>query len=365
MSASPLPARRLVGDRSEHPLGVGCWPIGGPADNLGMPIGWSTATDAASLKGLLTAHEMGATVFDTADVYGLGHSQRLLGQMLQHVPRESLCITSKIGYFRGTAPNAYSPSQLLHQVRQSLENLDTDYLDVLSLHNTDFGPRDQYLDDALETLRALREVGTIRAIGMRGPHRLSTDRLTQAPRDREDKRDRFAYLFHRVQPDVISTRYNPLTPETLIGENDEDIFAFARRHGAAVTISKPLVQGLLTGKYDPAAPPVFGPGDHRLRKRWFTPPALDVIQHGLKPLQEHFGPTSRDLTRVALRYCLQRCEHAIVLVGFTTPQHITDNYTCLGEPLTPSEQALARQTYTALRSELDALGATFLDEAHA
>jgi aryl-alcohol dehydrogenase-like predicted oxidoreductase len=66
-------------------LGVGCWAIGGPAVNLGLPMGWSTADDKATLRGLLRAFELGATLFDTADVYGLGHSERLLGRFLRQV----------------------------------------------------------------------------------------------------------------------------------------------------------------------------------------------------------------------------------------------------------------------------------------
>ncbi len=76
--------RRLLGSSglSVSVLGVGCWPIGGPATNLGLPMGWSTADDDASLRGLLRAFELGATLFDTADVYGLAHSERLLDTVI-------------------------------------------------------------------------------------------------------------------------------------------------------------------------------------------------------------------------------------------------------------------------------------------
>lgn len=67
-------------------------------------------------------------------------------------------------------------------------------------------------------------------------------------------------------------RFNALTPPPPPGH--DDIFAFAADHGASVLINKPLAQGLLNGKYNPGQPPPFGPGDHRVRKAWFTPRRL-------------------------------------------------------------------------------------------
>jgi aryl-alcohol dehydrogenase-like predicted oxidoreductase len=86
-----------------HPLGIGCLAMGGPDTNRGLPMGWSTADQAASLAGLGTACQLGANLFDTADVYGHGRSERLLGHLVARVRRDSLVISSKVGYFAGTA----------------------------------------------------------------------------------------------------------------------------------------------------------------------------------------------------------------------------------------------------------------------
>jgi methylglyoxal reductase len=338
-------------------LGVGCWGIGGPAVNLGLPMGWSTADDDASLRGLARAFELGATLFDTADVYGLGHSERLLGRFLRQVRREAVVLTSKVGYFRGTAPNAYQPPHLRHQLEQTLDNLGTDYLDVYLLHNFDFGPNDAYLPAAIEQLRSFQASGLVRAVGMRGPHRLATERLATPKAERADKHARYQEVFALVRPEVLAVRCNLLTPD-----GPEDIFAFAARHGTGVLINKPLAQGLLTGKYDPARRPIFGPGDHRLRKRWFTRQALSVVHEGLAPLRQRFGERPQDLVRVALRYCLQRADNAAVLVGFTTPEQVEMNLTCLGAPLTDDEVAFVRVKMALLRERLDAAGEVFVDE---
>lgn len=212
-------------------------------------------------------------------------------------------------------------------------------------------------------MRAFQEQGLIRCVGMRGPHRFATDRLTVPKDRREDKHARFRYLFDRVRPGHLAVRYNALTPLRPTGR--PEIFAFAAGRGASVLINKPLAQGLLTGKYDPARPPVFGAGDHRLRKSWFTPQALRIIDTGLQPLRERFGPDSRDLVRAALHYCVQHAENTAVLVGFTTPEQVRENLAAVGGPLSADDIAFIREAAGRLQRELDAAGEVFLDETEA
>jgi len=175
--AQPYQRRTLAGGLVVYPAGVGCWAIGGPGHNLGLPMGWSTADDAASLRGLETAYELGANLFDTADVYGHGRSERLLGRLVAQVPREALVLSSKTGYFAGTAAHPYLPSAMRRQLETTLENLQTDHLDIYFLHNSEFGPGDQYLDNAITQMRAFQDQGLIKAIGMRGPHRFATNAM--------------------------------------------------------------------------------------------------------------------------------------------------------------------------------------------
>jgi len=135
-------------------VGVGCWPLGGPDQNLGLPMGWAEIDEAVAVSGLQRAFELGATLFDTADVYGHGRSERLLGRLVAQVPRDAVVLVSKVGYFVGTAPHGYHPGHMRRQLEQTLENLGTDHLDVYSLHHGDFGPDDRYLDGAIEAMRA-------------------------------------------------------------------------------------------------------------------------------------------------------------------------------------------------------------------
>jgi methylglyoxal reductase len=360
-SALPWAARRVLARGLDtYPVGIGCWAIGGPDHNLGMPMGWSTADDKSSMLGLETAVELGANLFDTADVYGHGHSERLLGRLVRQVERSKLVLSSKTGYFAGTAAHPYLPSAMRRQLETTLENLQTDYLDIYFLHNSQFGPSDQYLDGAIAQMRAFRDQGLVRAIGMRGPHRYAPDRVLVPRGEREDKHARFRHLFELVRPDFLAVRFNALTP---VPAGPESIFAFAAAQGASILINKPFAQGLLTGKYDPEHPPAFGAGDHRLRKAWYAPDALQIIVEGLHPLRDRYGPRPADLVPVMLAYCLSQSADAAVLAGFTTPEQVTENLALPAQPLTAEDIAIVRDTVGAIQRRLDALGEVFVDEA--
>jgi aryl-alcohol dehydrogenase-like predicted oxidoreductase len=339
-------------------LGVGCWPIGGPDVNLGMPMGWADIDESTAVNGLETAYALGANLFDTADVYGHGRSERLVGRLVAQVPRDQLVLTSKVGYFSGTAAHGYEAGHMRHQLEQTLTNLGTDYLDIYFLHQPDFGPDDDYLDGAVGLMRQFRADGVIRAIGMRGPHRFALDRLTTPAGLRGDKIARFKALFDVIEPDVLAVRDNLLTPHA----RSAGVFALADIHDCGVLINKPLSQGLLTGTYRPDQPRVFGAGDHRARKSWFTPPAVEIIDAGLDQLRTLVGRYNEDLVRVALWACLSRTSRAAVLTGFSHPEQIRMNVACLHDQPNDTVLDTARTIMAQVQARLDALGEVFLDE---
>lgn len=354
VTASHMPRRRLITGWDEHPLGVGCRPIGGPATNEGAAVGWAPVADDIAVEALLSAQAEGATVFDASDIYGMGHAQRLLGRMLAQVPRKKVRISCTLGAFKGTGLSPYSSLNLHGQVEQSLENLGVDYLDVLTLTHTDFGPRDRYLEDAQETLQALRDQGDVKAIGLRAPCRLVTGSTARQSSSRDhENAARFAYLFQRLGPDVISMSINPFDRPFLPGnaakdsEGEEDIFSFAHRHGVATMAYKPLGQGLLTGKYGPDS--VFLPGDVRSS---ITTRTLDIVHKHLCPLRERFGAEPQDLARIALGYCLRLCPNSIVLAGISNPQQASANFQALSTELSDEDYDFIGAVYASLREEL-------------
>lgn len=349
--------RRLGTDGPEvSALGMGCWAIGGPDVNLGMPMGWGPVAEGAAVAGLERAYQLGVSLFDTADIYGHGRSERLVGRLVEQVPRESLQLCSKVGYFSGTAPYGYHPGHMRRQLEQTLDNLRTTYLDVYLFHHNEFGPDDSHLEPAIEAMDQFRSEGLIRMVGMRGPHRFALDRLGGARQ--VNKVARFRELFEQIRPDVLAVRDNLLTPQ----DRSVGIFAFAAEHACGVLVNKPLAQGLLTGVYDPRKPRAFDAGDHRLRKRWFTLPALAVLAEGLDRVGAQFGRSTANLVRLALWSCLSRGDHVAVLVGFTSPEQVELNVSCLREPPDEHELAEVREIMTDIQHRLNAEGQVFVDE---
>jgi aryl-alcohol dehydrogenase-like predicted oxidoreductase len=351
-----MPRRHVPGlSRPVSAIGAGCWTIGGPASNRGVPIGWDRPSggtgpnsDGAAADGLLHAYELGITLYDTADVYGLGHSERLLGRLLTQVSREAVTVCSKVGYFTGTAAHPYTPVQMRNQLRTTLANLHTDHLDLYCLHSSDFGPGDEYLPAAVEQMNTFQAEGLIRAVGMRAPHQFAQQWAQHTRHPHATPVRRFLHLYRAIQPDVLIARHSLLSP--LYAPDETDIFDFAHAHGIGVIIKQALGQGLLLCARNPDASPAFSPGDHRSRDPYFRAEIRDAIYDAMTAIRIRFGHTPTDLARVAIQYALHRDRTAPVLVGFRDAAQIHTAATSLHAPLTDDEIAYLRQLAAPLRA---------------
>ncbi|MFD4634844.1 aldo/keto reductase [Streptomyces sp. NPDC058284] len=348
MTSSTECPRFLAPGLTAQPLAVGCRAIGGLSVQDGVPVRCSTSSDDVALEGLRTAVSTGANLFDTADSFGLGHSERLLGRLVAEVGRSSVLLSSKAGQVRGTAPHPYAGPSLRHRLEQTLDNLDTEYVDLYSLHTLDFGREDRYLHVAIEQLRAFRDVGCVRAIGMPGP---PSPEGAGGPGNAavSDRQARFRQIFGLLRPDVLWTSCSPLAePPHVAGE---PLAAFAARHGIALLLTEPLAQGLITGKYTPKCRPRFAPGDQRRSSPLFGTSALRVIDEELAALRARFGPGPDDMARVALGFALQQGDHTVVAAGFSSPCQVAVNHS-LGPILTAQEMACVAGAYGRIRRRL-------------
>ena len=313
-------------------IGVGCWAIGGPFINLGISGGWGNVSTKDAKQGLLEAVKMGANIFDTADVYGLGESERLLGWLIEKCQnegkkREDFVIVSKTGYFKGCASHGFDPLHMKHQLEMSLQNLKTKYIDIYFFHHLDFGKNNKYLKGALERMKEFRRNGLVNFIGLRGPHKFSFYRGKNA--NFKGDYDSFVKLAEIIEPDVISVRYNMITPT--YDKPESDIFKWAKEMGIGVLIYKPLGQGLLLDKYDPHRPPKFQIGDHRIRKAWFGEKGLTILKNRIAIIKERFGiTTTKELVQLCIKYCLSRDDSACVLVGFKNKKQIAESLSTHG-----------------------------------
>jgi methylglyoxal reductase len=320
-------------------FGLGTWAVGGPAHNLGLPMGWAPVSAEAALAGLRTGYELGVRYFDTADVYGLGSSEELLGRFIATVDRGDIVVSGKAGYQHHLGEHSMDPVNLRAAVTGSLRRLNLAHLDMLALHHNDFGPQQRWLEPAAEFLRELRRAGTVRAIGIRGPHRFAPTRY-QDDRGATSKTDEFHSAFHAIEPDYVSMRCNLLTPR--VAADEVDAYAWTRERNVAVVGYKVLGQGLLTGRYHAGFEARnFGQGDHRSRKHWFSEQGREQLRPAIEGLGRAFGESPSERIALAIQYCRQRMPGAALLLGFTTADQVRQSLTAARPALDAQELAAA------------------------
>jgi aryl-alcohol dehydrogenase-like predicted oxidoreductase len=208
-------------------LGFGCWAIGGPFWAGSQPLGWGQVSDAESISAIQRSLELGVTFFDTADVYGAGHGERVLAGALKG-KRDSVVIATKFGNtFDETSKQITgsdaSPAYIRVACEASLRRLETDHIDVYQLHTGDLNLEAAL--EARETLEQLVGEGWIRAYGW------STDDPTRA--------ELFAAGKHCV---AVQHQLNVLEDNPAMLESCERLNLASINRG-------PLAMGLLTGKF--------------------------------------------------------------------------------------------------------------------
>ncbi|TGB15527.1 aldo/keto reductase [Streptomyces sp. MZ04] len=338
MTAHDLGARHLCRGILAHPLGLHCNVSAGHATLEGLP------RVSEFVSGLHRAVELGATFMDTSDSYGSGHSERVLGQFSRQHPDVPLQLSSKVGHIRGSAEHPYAGRHIHHQLEQTLENLYAEQLDLYTLDSFDFGPGDRYLGNAIDSMRTLREVESINAIGMRGPF----THYAASPEEWAAQAERFLYLFRLIKPDVVWTRFNAFTPAVSL--EGEDLFAFTARQGVGLVLAAPLAHGVLAGTSTArtwARAAAVSP-----RRTAQVTPLVERADERLHALRSHFGDGPGTLTRLALRSSLQRGDHCVVVVGCSNRDQVEENYGCLGAPLTALELEMVDDAYGDLRAHL-------------
>jgi len=327
MTPSDVVPRRLAEGLLVHPLGISSGTSRWAPTN-------AQPDDARVLHGLRRAVESGVELIDTADSHRCGHAERLIGKVLREYPGHKVRVASTVGRVRGSAAHPYAGPRLRHQLEQSLENLYLDELALYTLASWDFGLGDRYLDPVIEQMRVLRDLGRIRAVGLRGPHFLSSEWSIR----------RFLHLFDRVRPDVVWTQASGLWPPADISDG-EDLAAFTARHCVGLVIASPLAHGLLVG--GPGR--VFPVREGRTAGRMDA--ATSAIALGLAELADRFGPSPEALVRLALRFTLQRARNAVVVVGVGDEQEVERYFGCLGRPLSEHELMVAGDVFSRMRTQ--------------
>jgi len=317
----PQSRRRLWNSSNAARVGVGCWAIGGPFLLDGRPDGWGDVDDAQSIRALELAADLGATLFDTADVYGTGHSETVLGRALAG-RRDQVLIATKFGYrydeaSQRVAGTDVSPAYIEKALGASLRRLGTDHIDLYQIHVGELD--DGAADAAAEKLERLAESGTIRAWGW------STDNAAAAGRMSGHRH------FVAVQQELSLFHDGP------------EMLALCEANNLVSLNRSPLAMGVLTGKFDRGtvlpASDVRGAG-HAWVRFFHNGRLLPEFRARLEAVRELLRSDGRSLAQGALGWNLARSPATIPIPGFKTETQIRDNLGALEKgPLPPGIMA--------------------------
>ncbi len=269
-------------------IGMGCWAIGGDA--------WGPVDDAESVAAIRRAVDLGITFFDTADVYGRGRSERLVGEALRG-KRDQVIVSTKVGLWEsgGDRPNAYTDAKMVvDQCHESLRRLGTDVIDVYHCHLW----WDENTEVFLQAFEQLKAQGKIRAYGV------STNEI-----------DHLRHFDQAGTCGVLQVDYSILNRSP-----EKEILPHCVDHNIGVVLKGPLKMGFLTGKF--SAETAFPEGD--IRREWPQDPwyheALEVVEQ-LRPLANG----ERTLAQVALAFAIHHPAVSVAIPGAKTPAQIEAN----------------------------------------
>jgi aryl-alcohol dehydrogenase-like predicted oxidoreductase len=259
-------------------IGFGAWAIGGPSEASGTALGWGRTSDDESLATIRRARELGITFFDTADSYGFGRSESLLGIVLAR-KRSDVVIATKVGNVRtstGELKKDLSGQHIFHAVDGSLKRLRTDFIDLYQLHNPTM--EELRRGEIQEAMSRLQELGKIRYWGVS---------VTTPEEGLEVVRNGWGY--------ALQVLYNILNQAPA-----RELFPLAKEKGYGIIARVPLASGLLTGKFRPDT--IFGRDD--VRQNFLTPRRLEEALPRVDEARSIIGGTARSLAEASLRFIL-------------------------------------------------------------
>ncbi|GMW01731.1 MAG: aldo/keto reductase [Candidatus Hydrogenedentota bacterium] len=313
-------------------IAFGAWAIGGWM--------WGGTDDAEAIKAIHASIDEGINFIDTAPTYGMGHSERIVGQAIKD-RRDRVILATKCGVrwdldseaegMPTVTPEGKAvklirclrPESIRYEIEQSLTRLGVDCIDLYQCHWPDLKTP---VAETMQTLVDLQKEGKIREIGV--------SNFTCEMMDECRKIGRLA----TDQP-----KYNPLERDI-----ETEILPYCIRHGIGVLPYSPIAQGLMTGKV--GMDRTFREGDHRAGKPWFKPEnrkrILTMLDH-IKPIAERHNAT---LAQVTINWVISQPGISSALVGARDADQVKENAGALAFQLTNEE-------ITTIRVLVEGLGA--------
>ncbi|MBA7537546.1 Aldo-keto reductase YhdN [subsurface metagenome] len=279
--------------RPSH-IGFGCWPLGGH--------GWGKVSEAEMVKAVHRALDLDVNIFDTAPIYGLGHSEEVLGKTLG-TKRGKVIIATKVGltWKKGKTFEKItdsSPANINREIDDSLKRLKTDYIDLYQIHWPD---PNTPIEETMSAMERLKRAGKIRCIGCCN---FSLELLKEALKYGQIK--------------AVQIPYNLIDREV-----EKNLLPFCWENGIGVLTYSSIAQGLLSGKYNENTR--FTPDDYRSKYKYFQGEAFLRNLTVLEKVKKVARKVNRSPVQIALRWVLQNPSVATALVGVKNPAQVEQN----------------------------------------
>jgi len=286
-------------DLSVSEIGFGAWGIGGPAMVGDVAIGWGDVDDKTSIKALNRSYDLGINFYDTADFYGFGHSEELIGNVFGN--RDDVLIASKVGHRVENEKILleYTNRYILKSCEESLKRLKRDKIDYYQLHSAKL----EHLQngECLEAMEELKRQGKIRYWG------ISLSTFNPYPEAE--------YLLEKNLADGFQLVLN------IINQRSLKLIQSANKNGYGIIARIPLQFGLLTGKFNKATR--FDKNDHRFfrLKPEFLTELLDALDDVWTIAEKYYV----DKTTFALSFIMNHIGVSTVIPGIKTPEQADKN----------------------------------------
>jgi aryl-alcohol dehydrogenase-like predicted oxidoreductase len=270
-------------------VGYGC---------MGISMAYGPGDVTEGIASIRRAHDLGVTFFDTAEIYGWGENERIVGRAVAGF-RDDVVLATKFGFTRGLGYDS-RPEHIRDVVDASLQRLGVDHIDVLYQHRVDPGVP---IEDVAAAVRGAIDAGKVRYFGLSeaGPNTIRRA--------------------HAVQPvSVLQTEYS------MFARQVEQLFPVLDELGIGLVAYSPLARGFLTGAVRPADQ--YDPTDGRTtggRFPWWYPANFEHnlgIVERLTAIAETRGAT---LAQLALAWILARGEHVVPIPGSRNPRRVEEN----------------------------------------
>lgn len=262
------------------------------ASSLGSVFG--EIDESEGIRTVYEAIDLGINFIDVSPYYGLTKAETVLGKAIKNIPRDKFILSTKAGRY-GENDFDFSSKRIIKSVDESLTRLQTDYIDILHLHDIEFVSLDQIIHESIPTLLELKKAGKIRFIGISGlPLKIFKVVSEQVPLDT-----------------ILSYCHYTLNNTGLLTIEEE-----MRNKGIGIINASPLSMGLLTKK---------GPPD------WH--PASDEIKRVCRQAVQFCEEQGVAIEKLAVQFAVANDRIPTTLVGTANPKHIARNVAWIEEPI--------------------------------